>query len=302
MSQKTSKYAAKWFVIGTEGATTDGRKISADWITQMARNYSPEKYGARINLEHIKGILPSTADSPFGAYGDVSALRSGKNPEGKLTLEAQLTPTDQLVAMTKAKQKVYTSMEVDPNFADSGEAYLVGLAVTDTPASLGTSYLSFCASNPDDNPLKGRKISAQNLFTAATEINAFSFDEPVAQEDVLSKFTALVGGLGSLIEKLSGKAPEAPPKVDDKPISTPADVATFATQTLAAIQELGDQVQSLSKRLADAAAQSKADGNAFAALKKEFAELRTQLEDVDPAKFKPRPTATGGTGDDEFVY
>ena len=37
--------------------------------------------------------------------------------------------------MNKAAQKVYTSMEIQPNFANTGKCYLVGLAVTDDPAS-----------------------------------------------------------------------------------------------------------------------------------------------------------------------
>lgn len=58
--------------------------------------------------------------------------------------------------MVKAGQKVYTSMEIRPNFANSGKCYLVGLAVTDDPASLGTEYLEFC-SRATQNPLAGKK-------------------------------------------------------------------------------------------------------------------------------------------------
>ena len=47
---------SKFFRIATEGATTDGRVISRAWIEQMARNYDPKKYGARINLEHLKAL------------------------------------------------------------------------------------------------------------------------------------------------------------------------------------------------------------------------------------------------------
>lgn len=42
--------------------------------------------------------------------------------------------------MVRAGQKVYTSMEIRPNFSNSGKCYLIGLAVTDDPASLGTEY------------------------------------------------------------------------------------------------------------------------------------------------------------------
>lgn len=41
-----------------------------------------------------------------------------------------------LVKMTTDnKQKIYTSIEINPKFGDTGEAYLVGLAVTDSPAT-----------------------------------------------------------------------------------------------------------------------------------------------------------------------
>lgn len=48
------KTQSKWFVVATEGATTDGRTINRTWIEQMAKNYNPKTYGARINLEHYK--------------------------------------------------------------------------------------------------------------------------------------------------------------------------------------------------------------------------------------------------------
>ncbi|CAB3715640.1 hypothetical protein LMG24238_04492 [Paraburkholderia sediminicola] len=130
--------ATKFFRIAVEGATSDGRSIDRASLVQMAKNYNPDVYGARLNLEHYRGIIP---DSPFKAYGDVIALetRDETGPlAGKLGLYAQIAPTTDLVALTKAKQKIYTSCEIDPSFADTNQAYLVGLAVTDSPASLGT--------------------------------------------------------------------------------------------------------------------------------------------------------------------
>lgn len=47
---------SKRFRIGVEGATTDGRVIERDWITQMAASYNPQVYTALINMEHIKGF------------------------------------------------------------------------------------------------------------------------------------------------------------------------------------------------------------------------------------------------------
>lgn len=164
-----AKANARRFRIGVEGATTDGRTIERAWLEQMAANYDPAVYTALINMEHIKGYTP---DSPFRRYGKVEALETEEIQDGllsgKLALYAYLAPTDDLIALTKKWQKTFTSMEVNPDFADTGSAYLVGLAVTDDPASLGTEMLTFSA-GARQNPLAARKQSPDNLFTAAEE-------------------------------------------------------------------------------------------------------------------------------------
>ncbi|MBY0446277.1 MAG: GPO family capsid scaffolding protein [Burkholderiales bacterium] len=155
----------KSFRVATEGATTDGRTITREWLSQMAKNYNPATFGARVNMEHIRGIYP---DSAFKSYGDVVALEA-KEIDGKMALFATIDPTPELVAMNQNRQKVYTSIECDPDFADTGEAYLTGLAVTDNPASLGTSMLQFSASAGGASPLMARKTNKNCLFTNAIE-------------------------------------------------------------------------------------------------------------------------------------
>ena len=178
---------SKWFVVATEGATTDGRTINRAWIEQMAANYDPKKYGARVNLEHIKWRYMWNDDPHSKCYGDVVGLKTEENAEGKLQLLAQIDPTDDLIKLNKDRQKIYTSIECDPNFADTGEAYLVGLAVTDNPASLGTEMLVFSA-GASANPLNNRKEKAENLFTAAIETE-LEFEE--VKEKGLSVFAKI---------------------------------------------------------------------------------------------------------------
>lgn len=160
---------AKRFRIGVEGATTDGREIQREWLEQMAASYNPEVYTALINLEHIKSYLP---ESTFNRYGRVAALVAEEIQDGplkgKMALYADVEPTSSLVELVKKGQKLFTSMEVSPKFADTGKAYLVGLAATDDPASLGTEMLTFSASAAR-NPLANRKQNPENLFTAAEE-------------------------------------------------------------------------------------------------------------------------------------
>ena len=125
-------------------------------------------------------------DDPHSkCYGDVVGLKTEENAEGKLQLLAQIDPTDDLIKLNKDRQKIYTSIECDPNFADTGEAYLV--AVTDNPASLGTEMLVFSA-GASANPLNNRKEKAENLFTAAIETE-LEFEE--VKEKGLSVFAKI---------------------------------------------------------------------------------------------------------------
>lgn len=168
MSTKTK---SKFFRVAKAGATSDGRAILKEWIEQMAKNYDPNKYTARISIEHIKGLHPN---SEFRNFGDVLALKT-EEKDGELYLLAQIQPTAELIEYTKKGQKNFTSIEVNPNFADTGEAYLVGLAVTDNPASLGTEYLKFCAQQGSNSILAKRKADPQNVIAEALEFR-LTFD------------------------------------------------------------------------------------------------------------------------------
>lgn len=166
-----NKQKSKFFRVATEGATTDGRAIQREHLQQMAATYDPAKYGARIFIEHIRGLNPEWG---FRCMGDVVALRTGEvelDGNKRMTLEAQITPTDEFVALAKAGQKIYSSIEIAPNFAGSGMAYLAGLGVTDSPASLGTEVLAFAAQHPAAHPFAARKQAPENLFSEAVEID-----------------------------------------------------------------------------------------------------------------------------------
>ena len=62
---------SRFFRVAVEGATSDGRTIDRDWLLQIAKHYNPKVYGARVNMEHIRGYGPN---SDFRAYGDVLAI------------------------------------------------------------------------------------------------------------------------------------------------------------------------------------------------------------------------------------
>lgn len=269
---------AKRFRIATEGATTDGRVISRDWISQMAKNYNPEMYGARINMEHIRGY---SADSAFRRFGDVTAVEAEEIADGplkgKLALYGYIDPTDELIAMSKARQKIYTSVEVNPEFADTGEAYLVGLAVTDDPASLGTEILSFSASAAV-NPLTSRKQAKGNLFTAAEETPIEFYEEADPAPSLMARISAMFSA-----NKKGSDAQSA---------DVHAAVTLIAEQVQGAVEKVESQFSALEKKLSDrldALEQETTTGRS------EVSALTQQLEKTD-GNFNRRPRASGGDG------
>ncbi len=262
LSTGTANHAekTKFFRIAKEGATTDGRNIEREWLEQMAANYDPVNvYGARINLEHYRGVVP---DGPFKAYGDVLALETREEDDGKLGLYAQIKPTADLVAMTKAGQKIYTSCEINPSFADTGEAYLVALAVTDNPASLGTEILAFSAKNPDASPLAKKKQDPANVFSASDEQLVLEMEAKSVAGVLLSRVKALLGKT----TKEQGQA------ADERFADVHAAVEEVATHTQESLAEL----------------QAK-----FKGVEDQLATLTAKLS-ATPDGTPPRPLATGG--------
>ena len=271
--KKSKKIKSKWFRVAVEGATTDGRKIQKEWIEQMAENYDRDVYGARINLEHIKGYSP---DSQFKRYGDVLALRAEEIKTGplagKLALLAQIEPTDELIELNKAKQKVYTSIEVNAEFADTGEAYLVGLAVTDDPASLGTEFLEFSA-KASVNPLASRKQSPNNLFTVAEE-TVIDFEDVDPKSDT---------AFSAMLDRLTGLFKSKSEKDSTKFVQLGEIIEQFATATTERFTNLDAKIVELTNELTK--------------VKKQNTELVELLSELPESP--ERPISAGGSMDTE---
>ncbi|MCI3205818.1 MULTISPECIES: GPO family capsid scaffolding protein [Pandoraea] len=289
---------SKFFVVATEGDTTDGRKIDAEQITQMAGNYDPvNTYGARVNMEHIKGLYP---DSPFRAYGDVTALKTQKNASGKLQLLAQIDPTDDLVKMTNQdRQKVYSSIEIAPNFANSGEAYLYALAVTDNPASLGTEMLKFSA-GAASSPLAARKSAPENLFTAAVPFT-LEFEDETDADNTGEVTMTVKGSNASLIERFTSALFGQKPTPTTPPVK-PVD-ATAKTQEYTAEMAAKAGAELITKELekfsAHVTAAMKPVADAVDKLRADHDELVQKLSDTDGSA--PRTAATGGAQSAELT-
>lgn len=264
---------SKFFRVAVAGSTTDGRVIEATWIQQMADSYDPNTYTALGNLEHYRGFSPS---SEFGTYAKVTALKAEEveiNGTKKLALFAQVDAFDQLIELHNAGQKLFTSIEVNPNFADTGKAYLVGLAFTDTPASLGTQIMEFAAKQPEANPFVGRKQDAANLFTAAEEAD-LQFEDG---QDAPAK-----GLFSKVLDWLKPQQEQQDNKNKDQ------------------FKEVSDSLEAIAKTFGESQTKLQTVENEFSELKtkhskleKDFNELKTKLKGEENPGTPPAPENTG---------
>lgn len=242
---------AKFKRVAVAGQTTDGRTIAPEWLTQAAKNYNREKYGARVNLEHYLSPFP---DSDFRAYGDVISVYAEEveiDGEKKMALFADIDPTEDLIKLNKARQKVYTSVELDLDFAGTGEAYLVGLAVTNTPASLGTEYLQFCAGAGDKSPLAARKQKSTNLFTCAIETEVEFTEEGDKGPGLLERVTALFSSHKKQSTADFSDVHQAVETVAKEVTTLDADLQKKFTEQAQTLTELTNKQDATAKALAD---------------------------------------------------
>ena len=193
-----------WKRVATSGTTADGREILPQELRDIAETYSLAKYTAVIWSEHERWA---------GSYGTVFAVRLVEEAEdlepGQVGLEAQLKPNDKLLCLNDQGEKLFSSIEITPNFAGSGKAYLTGLAVTDSPASLGTQELYF-----------SRKTGEPVHYAASVPLGELGEEEPKGEIGML---TNMLTRLFKRFAVEDTPTETTPPPTTEKP---PMDEAT----------------------------------------------------------------------------
>ena len=199
-----------WKRVATSGTTADGREILPQELRDIAETYKPSKYTAVIWCDHERWS---------GSHGTVFAVRlveEGEDLEpGQIALDAQLKPNDRLLQLNDQGQKLFSSIEITPNFAGSGKAYLTGLGVTDEPASLGTQELYF-----------SKQTHKDSFYAASVELGSF-------EAEPQSEVGKLIGLLTGLFKRFATDAEPTTP-TESKP---PMDEAT-ATALQALLEQL----------------------------------------------------------------
>ncbi len=249
--------SAAFFRVAQEGTTADKRQIKREWLEQMAANYDPKRYGARVFIEHKRGVIP---DGPFKAYGDVTALKAQEEPDGKTALYAQIQPLPEMIELIKARQKVYASIEVDPNFANTKSAYLVGLGITDSPASLGTEPLFFTVS---------RDTKMHSIVSEPVEMELDAADASRAAHFSLE---------------------EAPSKETPSVLNKVKNMLGFSTASTTFVQK--KEFEDMARAVETLAAHAQTQSAQQQALQEEFEALKHTLSQA-PENISQRPLATG---------
>lgn len=206
------------------GPTVDGRDIPQKVIDDIAETYNPTNYAARINDDHY--------DS--GWKGGTVLSVEKRDDE----LWAEIKPNSHLLRNIENGQLLHTSCEYQEDFANSGKAYLTGLAFTDKPASLGTTQVHLSA-----------KRNAKNVFLVCTgqtvNYNALHVSQPdLSDEDtsLFQKFKSWLKG-ENVPEQLSHTEEE-----DDMNKETEELLQQQIEQNTKLSDQLGQLVQTLSAK------------------------------------------------------
>ena len=258
-----------WRVIGVSGETADGRTILAKELQEMADQYDPEIYGARINLEHMNFLFPDFA----GGYGDVVELKAEPwaKDETKTALLAKLNITDSLQKLWDSGQKIYTSMEITPRFADTNKAYLTGLAITDTPASLGTTANYTAAKTKAEEKIftAYRQTETQEIaMTQPQDSNqAENQAKPLTEEHAESIFSRLFA------KYFGKKEPEKPetPAINPEQPSEPKDGQQIKQDGKDGFSKAAQLIEKLDEKI-------EAQQTEYNALRAEFDKLKAEIE------------------------
>ena len=274
----------KPFLLATAGSTVDGRTIDDKMLKEMASSYDTKTYGARLNLEHIRGI---SGEKPFKAYGDVLELSTAEvdvnfngKTEKRLGLYGVFDVTGDAKALNDASQKVYPSIEIEDNFAGKGFAYLMGCALTDSPAAIATERLQFNRARPG------------TLNFSRDESAALEFVDD-ATGDGTSFLTKLSGVLDGFAAKFGtpAKIEEKPETKEEKP-AAPFDFSVLKSM----FEEFGKSVTTEIGTIRNEF-RSEVDG-----LTLKFKKMADEKEETPAHNYSRRPPSDGKSGAHKGVF
>ncbi|MBO2604276.1 GPO family capsid scaffolding protein [Shewanella algae] len=298
-----STLSTDWIRVCTSGTTADKRPLDAQVLLDIAANYDPALYEARIYPVHLYEW--SYDRSPVG---DVLAIKA--EPFGdKTAIYAKLRPSSDMLRLNERQQLCYMSLEIDPDFSDTGKPYLVGAALTDQPACLGLERIQLSSQQqrlavteqlpielatlaPKPEPgVFARLAQSLSQFRHHPETPKPSQTEvtmPDPDNNALTQLSEQMNQALTLLSKLAAAPSQPAPKAEDN--TQDADThSDELTQLKARLAELESENQAL-----------KSTGEQVTQLAGQLAQMQQQIVQLGAIPGGQKPNPAGITGADEY--
>lgn len=258
-----------WLCVATEGDTVDGRQIERPWVIDCGETYDRNLYTALIWPEH---------NDDYDNFGEVLETTWRDGDDGLARLYVSICPNEYLLYANKIGQLLFFSIEPEENWRNSGRAYLTGLAVTDHPASVGTTRLRFskreklkkqgyysCVITRDGKIKQEREMKNwQKLFGIKPK---FEEEAPVDDE---SQGDDKLQALANAVNELEGRVTTIENKLNDVKDDVDTIAEVVDTEEFAAIR---DNASEIVKRFSDLGAKNKRQQRGTPSKEKKFSYL-----------------------------
>lgn len=289
-----------WICIATEGETVDGRKLEAQWLTDMADTYDAEGvYTAMLWPEHERW---------WGSCGEVLDLKTEQR-DGLTKLYARLCPAQELLYANQRGQLLFCSVEPTPtlNFRGTGKPYLEGLGVTNQPASIGLDRMRF-------------KAETNGAIYGAFEPLVFRDVAEINEDDMSDKTGSPKKSLFRSLFNLSRPEkdePKTPPpeksqkksfnrkmQFTDEQVASLADVVEELLEESEEQAEIIDEIKTAIEEVREAVEEIKEEvsGEEFSRIKKQLTDAEAKFSKLDQFTTQLPDNNPGDKGSRKYAF
>ncbi|MGV0269014.1 GPO family capsid scaffolding protein [Klebsiella michiganensis] len=236
-----------WLCVATEGDTVDGRVIERQWIVDMGETYDANHYAALLWPEH---------ERDFGNFGEVLEAEWHEGEDGLARLFVSIRPNKRLIYANDEGQLLFFSVEPELNWRGGDRTYLMGLGVTDNPASTGTTRLRFGR----------RRLNRQGYYSGV-----ISRDGKIKQDGLMKNWQKLFG----LKPKFENENPADDTPAGDDKLQALASALNDLEARVGAIETQLNSVQDDVDTISEVV-----DTEEFAAIRDNAAEIVTRFNEL----------------------
>lgn len=240
-----------WICAATVGKLWDrDYELTEHLLNGLAESYNTDIYTANINHNHLR--------FSDGGYGHVADLKIDQSPTGKKGLFVRLALSSAGHRLIEQKTATHCSIEFVEKWMDTDQPYLVGLALTNNPAAVGTEKIELSAEDCDTLKTLPIKLSTNKFKKKLNQTTFKNHKEPGMDEHQIKQLTDKITEAVSLriAEKINIQTLSAHEEKQQKINSSAHELLKSLTGTVKqqgeAITELKADQKELIKKLSEA--------------------------------------------------